>query len=186
MADETSLKNQFLVAMPGLGDGVFDRSVTLVCEHNDEGALGLVVNRPTDLHLVAMLDHMAVAHDSLAGDPIVYWGGPMQPERGFVVHDSAAQWQTSLPLADGLYVTTSRDILAALGRGEGPPHYLVVLGYAGWGAGQLDEEMLENVWLSAPVDTSLIFNRPAPERWRAAAGLLGFDISRLASQAGHA
>lgn len=186
MTSSTSLKNQFLVAMPSLNDGIFDRSVTLLCEHNDEGALGLVVNRPTDLHLQAMLDHMHVAHESLAGDPIVYWGGPMQPERGFVVHDAPGDWQSCLQLADDLFVTTSRDILAALGRGEGPGHYLVVLGYAGWTAGQLDQEMLGNVWLSTPTDQSVLFTRPAPERWLAATRLLGLDVNRLTNLTGHA
>lgn len=186
MAQDTSLKNQFLIAMPGLGGGAFDRSVALVCEHNEEGALGLVINRPTDLHLAAMLEHMNVSREGLADDPIVYWGGPLQPERGFVLHDQPGAWQSCQQLAENLYITTSRDILTALGQGEGPHHYLVVLGYAGWDAGQLDEEMLENVWLSTPLDCNLLFSRPAPERWRAASELLGLDIRRLTSQVGHA
>lgn len=186
MADETSLQKHFLIAMPGLGDSPFDRSVTLLCEHNDDGALGLVINRPTELRLSAMLDHMELKHGALADDPIVYWGGPVNPERGFVIHDAPGEWDSSMQIDEGLYVTTSRDVLVAMSRGEGPQHYLVALGYAGWGAGQLENEILHNDWLNTPVNHSVLFGLPAPERWLAATQLLGLDISHLASQAGHA
>lgn len=187
MADATSLKNQFLIAMPGLDDGLFDHSVTLMCEHNGDGALGLVINRPTDVRLTTMLTHLDVAHDALKdANTILYWGGPVAPQRGFVIHDTAGAWESCLQLADDLYITTSRDILDAIGRGEGPAHYLVALGYAGWGAGQLEEELCNNAWLNSPFDRTLLFSRPARERWRAATELLGIDARNLSSLVGHA
>ena len=180
------LANQFLVAMPSLEDDNFNHSVTLMCEHTDQGALGLVINRPLTLHLGEMLDQMGLARGKLKGDPIVYWGGPVQPERGFVVHANPGGWESTLAITDDLYVTTSRDILSAIGSGEGPRQFFVALGYAGWGAGQLDDEVLRNSWLNTPVDRSILFHTPANERWRAATRLLGVDISHLASIAGHA
>jgi putative transcriptional regulator len=180
------LANQFLVAMPGLEDDNFNHSVTLLCEHSEKGALGLVINRPMSLHLQEMLDQMGLPREQMRGDPIVYWGGPVQPERGFVVHSAPSGWDSSMPIGDDLYITTSRDILAAIGRGEGPKQYFVALGYAGWGAGQLDEEVLRNSWLNTPVDRSILFHTPVGDRWRAATRLLGVDITHLASVAGHA
>lgn len=180
------LANQFLVAMPSLEDDNFNHSVTLMCEHTEQGALGLVINRPLTLHLGEMLDQMGVSRTQLKGDPIVYWGGPVSPERGFVVHSTPGGWDSTLAITDDLYVTTSRDILAAIGDGGGPRQYFVALGYAGWSAGQLDDELLRNSWLNTPVDRSILFHTPANERWRAATRLLGVDISHLASIAGHA
>lgn len=186
MLSNASFQNQFLVAMPEFKDSHFDRSVTLLCEHNQDGALGLVVNRPTDLHLSTMLSHMDVQCDKLAGDPIVYWGGPVRPEHGFVLHGSPGNWESSLKISEDLYLTTSRDVLDALGRGHGPHEYLVALGYAGWGSGQLEREILDNAWLNAPLDRKILFSLPASERWLAATQLLGLDVRHLASQAGHA
>ncbi len=186
MADESYFSNQFLVAMPGLEDENFRHSVTLLCEHSEKGALGLVVNRPTDLRLSDMLDQIGVDHEAMPGDPIVFWGGPVQPERGFVVHTAPGGWDSTLKVDDNLYITTSRDVLGAIGRGEGPSDYLVLLGYAGWGEGQLETEVLANSWLNAPVEQQVLFNLPAAERWIAATRLIGVDISHLASRAGHA
>jgi putative transcriptional regulator len=186
MADESYLSNQFLVAMPGLEDSNFSHSVTLLCEHSEKGALGLVINRPTDLHLTEMLDQMGLEHNQLPGDPIVYWGGPVQPERGFVVHSGPGAWDSTLKLGEDLYITTSRDVLGAIGRGEGPRSYIVALGYAGWGEGQLESEIMRNSWLNTPVDSDVLFGTPAQERWVAATRLLGVDVSHLASVAGHA
>lgn len=186
MADETSLQKQFLIAMPGLGDSNFDHAVALMCEHNDQGALGLVINRPTDLNLSAMLEHMQLDHAGMASDAIVYWGGPVSPERGFVIHNAPGQWESTLRIDENLYITTSRDVLAAIGRGEGPDHSLVTLGYAGWGAGQLEGEILGNAWLSTPISPDILFKLPAAERWQAATQLLGLDVKNLASQVGHA
>jgi putative transcriptional regulator len=186
MASELSLSNQFLVAMPGLEDSNFSHSVTLLCEHSEKGALGLIVNRPTDLRLADMLDQMGVEHGELPGDPIVFWGGPVQPERGFVLHAGPGDWDSTLKLDEGLYITTSRDVLGAIGRGEGPKQFLVALGYAGWGEGQLEDEIKSNSWLNTPVDASVLFGTPVGDRWLAAARLLGVEVSHLASMAGHA
>lgn len=183
---ENSMAHQFLIAMPGLDDENFNRSVTLLCEHSEKGALGLVINRPMALRLQEMLEQMGLEHEQLSEDPHVFWGGPVQPERGFVVHAEPDGWDSSLPIGGGLYITTSRDILAAIGRGEGPKQFIVTLGYAGWGAGQLEDEVLRNAWLNTPMDRGILFSTPANDRWRAATRLLGIDISHLASVAGHA
>lgn len=173
--------------MPGLDDENFSRSVTLLCEHNDNGALGLVINRPMGtLRLPQMLDQMGLPREHLQGEPVVYWGGPVEQERGFVVHTAPGGWDSSMRLADDLYVTTSRDVLAAIGRGEGPRQFLVALGYAGWGAGQLEGEVLSNSWLNTPIDRSILFELAPALRWRAAAALLGIDVNLLSGQAGHA
>ncbi|MBI2382648.1 MAG: YqgE/AlgH family protein [Gammaproteobacteria bacterium] len=187
MAENRFLANQFLVAMPGLEDPNFTHSVTLLCEHNDQGALGLIINRPTDLKLVDMLDHMKLPHPALdGGSPIVYWGGPVQPERGFVVHGDPGDWESSLKIGDDLYITTSRDVLTAIGDGRGPKDYVVMLGYAGWAAGQLENEILHNSWLNTPVDRQILFALAPGDRWQAATRLLGVDVTQLAGDAGHA
>ncbi|MGQ0529603.1 MAG: YqgE/AlgH family protein [Panacagrimonas sp.] len=185
--DASSLKNQFLVAMPGLEDDNFSHTVSLLCEHNDKGAIGLVINRPTDLTLTAMLDQMGVKHESTdANEHVVFWGGPVQPERGFVVHKAPGGWESCMPIANDLYITTSRDVLSAIGEGRGPKEFLITLGYAGWGAGQLENEILANSWLNTPVDAKVLFNTPARSRWQSATRLLGLDVTQLSSGAGHA
>lgn len=182
-----NLTNHFLIAMPALADPNFNRTVTYVCAHNEEGAMGIVINRPLDLSLGEVLGHM----DMDSGDPgtrnmRVLQGGPVQRERGFVIHLPAGQWDAVLEVGDTIGVATSRDILAAIARGEGPERAVVALGYAGWGAGQLEREVAENAWLSGPADTSIIFDVPYEERWEAAAHLLGVDFGRLSADAGHA
>lgn len=186
MDQESNLKNQFLVAMPGLEDSNFDHSVTLLCEHSDDGAIGLVINRPTTLRLGEMLDQMGLDHAALSGDPQVFWGGPVQPERGFVIHRERGDWESSLQLDGDLYITTSRDILRAIGMGEGPKDYFVALGYAGWSEGQLEDEMLHNAWLNTPASSQILFRTPARDRWKEATRLIGVDVTQLSSDAGHA
>ena len=187
MAENTYFNNQFLVAMPGLLDPNFNHSVTLLCEHNDQGALGLVINRATDLKLADMLEHMKLSHPALDPVHLVHWGGPVQTERGFVIHTEAGSWESTLKVADELYITTSKDILSAIGRGEGPKRFLVALGYAGWAAGQLEHEIKENSWLNTPVDRAILFEAPVAARWEAATRLLGVDVTQLtAGPAGHA
>ena len=187
MAENQYFNNQFLVAMPGLLDPNFNHSVTLLCEHNDQGALGLVINRATDLKLADMLEHMKLAHPSLDPVHLVHWGGPVQTERGFVIHTDPGAWESTLKVADELYITTSKDILGAIGRGEGPKRFLVALGYAGWAAGQLEHEIKENSWLNTPVDGAILFESPVAARWEAATRLLGVDVTQLtAGPAGHA
>ncbi len=188
MVEDTSLRNQFLVAMPGMADDNFGHTVTLLCEHTAEGAMGLVINRPTTLDLRDMLQHMGLEADKLAAEPKpVFWGGPVQPERGFVLHNPGdGEWDSTLKLSDALSITTSKDILVAIGQGKGPGQYLVTLGYAGWSAGQLEEEILHNSWLNTPADSGIVFETPTASRWQAAARLLGVDVHLLSTDAGHA
>lgn len=182
----TKLNNQLLVAMPSLDDEQFAQTVMFVCEHSEEGALGLVINRPSDLSVAGMLSHMDMTSlQSLDAAP-VFWGGPVSPERGFVLHPTGTRWEATLDVSDDLAITSSRDILQAIGAGEGPADYLITLGYAGWGAGQLEEELLHNAWLNVPPDRQILFHTAPPARWEAAIGLLGLDVSFLASNAGHA
>ncbi len=188
MVENTSLRNQFLVAMPGMVDGNFDRTVTLLCEHTAEGAMGLVINRPTTLALRDMLQHMGLSIERFSTETMpVYWGGPVQPERGFVLHSSeGAQWDSTLRLSEAISVTTSKDIMVAISQGQGPARYLVTLGYAGWSAGQLEDEILHNSWLNTPADSAIVFEMPTAARWEAAARLLGVDVRLLGTEAGHA
>lgn len=183
--DDSFLKNQFLIAMPGLEDGNFNHTVSLMCEHNDKGAIALVINRPTDLKLADMMEQMGLSHEGLDQETQVYWGGPVQPERGFVVHRDPAGWESCLELDNGLYITSSRDILRAIGKGEGPKEYFVVLGCASWGEGQLENEILANSWLNTRVDEKILFRLPARDRWQAATRLLGVDVTQLTGVAGH-
>jgi len=182
-----NLTNHFLIAMPALADPNFVRTVTYLCVHNREGAMGIVINRPLDISLGDVLGHMDIEAESggLDQTPVVQ-GGPVQPERGFVLHEPGGTWDTVLHVEGGVSVATSRDILAAIAVGTGPEHALVALGYAGWGAGQLEREVSENAWLSGPADKSIIFDVPYQDRWESAARLLGVDIERISGDAGHA
>lgn len=187
MGEHDNLTNHFLIAMPSLEDPNFSETVTYICEHNAEGALGIVINRPSELTLTDLFNHMTITNDSAsAGGAPVYVGGPVQRERGFVLHVPGGQWESTLPVSEDVSITTSRDVLEALAAGEGPKRFLVALGYAGWGAGQLEEEMAANAWLSGPADPDVIFSETIDNRWRAAAALLGVDLSLLSSDAGHA
>ena len=187
MALATDMTNQFLIAMPSLADPNFRRTVTLICEHNEEGALGIVINRPREMRLREVFDQLSLegADESLS-DREVLDGGPVQPERGFVLHDGGGEWESTLRVAEGLSVTTSRDVLQAMASGEGPVHALVALGYAGWSAGQLEDEMRNNAWLSVPANRAILFDTPYDRRWADAARLLGVDLSLLSSDVGHA
>lgn len=181
-----NLTNHFLIAMPGLNDPFFARTVTYLCQHNDEGALGIIINRPSELTLKDIMEQMNIPlDDDELGQIPVYFGGPVHPERGFVLHEPVGEWNSSLRVTDHLSLTTSRDILEAIGRGEGPRNLLLALGYAGWGKGQLEQEIVQNSWLNAEAEQSIIFERPAAGRWKAAAELMGVDISLLTTQAGH-
>lgn len=188
MAAGSYLNNQLLVAMPALADPNFSHSVTLVCEHNDRGALGIVINRPLEMKLAEVLEQLAlVTENPQLRDMPVLAGGPVQRDRGFVLHRPGPQdWESTMPVSDTLHVTTSRDVLAAMAQGTGPAQAVIALGYAGWEAGQLDEEMLQNAWLTVPCDDALIFELPYEQRWHAAARLLGVELSRISTQAGRA
>ena len=187
MTESTYLTDQFLIAMPTLADPNFFQTVTYISEHNASGALGLVINRPLGLMLGQLLEHLQIATDrlDLAALP-VYQGGPVQPEQGFVIHSPIGHWGATLRVTDRIGITTSRDILQAVARGEGPDHLLVTLGYAGWGPGQLEREMADNAWLSAAADPDILFHKPSDQRWFAAAALLGIDLNLLSADAGHA
>jgi putative transcriptional regulator len=181
------LTNQFLIAMPALQDPNFHRTVTYLCAHNNEGAMGIVINRPLELNLGEVLDHMSIEVDNIqVNDMMVLQGGPVQRDRGFVIHEPAGEWDAVLTVGDDIGVATSRDILTAVAHGDGPKRAVVALGYAGWGAGQLEHEVLQNAWLSGPADSSIIFDLPYEERYESAARLLGVDLDRLSGEAGHA
>ena len=182
-----NLTNHFLIAMPQLADPNFVRSVTYICVHNDEGAMGIVVNRPLDMALGEVLSQMALSPGTpeIAAQP-VYLGGPVHTDRGFVLHRPASAWGLSLNVTQDVALSTSRDILEAMARGAGPSETLVALGYAGWGAGQLEAEMAQNAWLSGPADLDIVFKLPAESRWQSAASRLGVDLGMLSSDVGHA
>jgi putative transcriptional regulator len=183
----TLLANQFLVAMPGMTDPNFAQTVTLVCEHNDQGALGIVINRPLAMTMAEVFDQLGLdASRSRVSASAVLQGGPVQTDRGFVLHTPGPRWESTLPVSERLHLTTSRDILDALARGEGPDDAVVALGYAGWDAGQLEAELKQNAWLTVPADERLLFETPAEERWEAAGRLLGVNLLHLSSDAGHA
>jgi putative transcriptional regulator len=182
-----SLTNHFLIAMPQLQDPNFSRTVTYVCEHSEQGAMGIVVNRPMQLQLGEMLEQLDIhttRRDAL--EMPVYLGGPVQTDRGFVLHSGDARWDSTLTIAPDVSVTTSKDILEAIADGQGPEHTLVALGYAGWAGGQLEDEISANAWLSGPATAEILFNRAPDERWQAAARLLGIDLNLLSAEAGHA
>lgn len=171
--------------MPGVVGGGFEGSVTFLAEHNSDGAMGLVINKPTDISVNDMLSQMDIEAHVGKHRPI-YWGGPVQPERGFVLHLDEGDWESTLRIDGGLAITTSRDVLEAIGNGFGPSAYLITLGYAGWGDGQLDSEMLANSWLTTPAEQQIIFESPVERRWADAAGLLGLKAHQLSGLAGHA
>lgn len=182
-----NLTDCFLIAMPNMVDPNFARSLTYVCEHNDQGALGLVVNKPIDMTLSALLDQIDVrSGDPQLGQVPVHFGGPVQVDRGFVLHHPVGAWQSTLAVNGEIGLTTSKDILAAVGRGEGPDKLLVTLGYAGWAPGQLENELAQNAWLTVPARADVIFELPSEERLAAAMQLLGVSFASLSEQAGHA
>jgi putative transcriptional regulator len=193
MSDSGYLTNQLLIAMPAMGDPNFSQTVALICDHSSAGALGLILNRPLPMRMGEVFEQLDIELDEAAlpvptvlRDRAVLRGGPMQTDRGFVVHRAAGKWDTTLEVSDALHVTTSRDILAAIAKGRGPEEAFIVLGYAGWDGGQLEQEIRANAWLSAPVDLGLVFDLPFESRWQAAARLLGVDMSRISTTSGNA
>lgn len=178
--------NQFLIAMPGMVEGSLAGSVIYVCEHSERGALGLVINRPTDLTLGTLFERIDLALEiGPVKDTLVFFGGPVQTDRGFVLHAPAGDYSSSIKLGE-MALTTSRDVLQAVADGNGPARMLVTLGYAGWGAGQLENEILANSWLTTPSRSAIIFQSPAERRWADATGLLGLEAYQLSGAAGHA
>ncbi|MBF0218316.1 MAG: YqgE/AlgH family protein [Gammaproteobacteria bacterium] len=183
-----SFKNQLLIAMPSLQDGYFDQSVAIICEHNEQGALGIVINKNTpDITLLDVLEQSQVAiPPMMSPHEMVYLGGPVQPEQGFVLHTPIGEWSSSLRVSDELALTTSRDILANLGTQLAPQHFLVAVGYAGWGAGQLEREIAENYWLTAEVSLDILFTIPPLVKRSAAVASLGITLDQLIAGCGHA
>lgn len=186
--DPPTLAGHFLIAMPGMGDPNFEHGITFICQHNEGGAMGLVVNRLSDYRLGDVLKqmHMPCEREEVASAPVLT-GGPVLPERGFVLHAPCDRdWESSYHVNDSLAVTTSRDILAAMADGSGPGRALVTLGYAGWGAGQLEQELRDNAWLTVQADEHVLFDTPLEERWHAAITLVGIDPGRITSYSGRA
>ena len=182
-----NLTQHFLIAMPNMADPYFAKTLTYICEHNDQGALGLVVNRPIDMTLQSLFERLSlqITDAKVSGAPI-YFGGPVQTDRGFVLHEPAGNWQSTLRVGEAIGLTTSKDILEAVGRGDGPKRMLVTLGYAGWSPGQLEQELSQNAWLTVEAKDAILFDIPAEERLAQAMQLLGLDYARLQDEAGHA
>jgi len=187
MSQHTYLTNHFLIAMPTLEDPNFAQTVTYVCEHSREGAMGIIINRPLELTLGDVFEQMSIESPNAGtNEQPVYAGGPVNAERGFVLHSPTDPWASTLAISDQVSVTTSRDILEAIAADKGPRDALVALGYAGWASGQLESEMAENSWLSGPADPDILFHLPVNHRWAAAARAIGVDLSLMSSEAGHA
>jgi len=181
------LADHFLIAMPSLADPHFVRGVTLICQHDESGAMGLVINHLSEYTLDEVLRQMDIASDSpTLGRQAVLIGGPVQPDRGFVLHDDPRDFGSTLRFGQGLAVSTSRDILQEMAKGDGPARTLIALGYAGWTAGQLEFELAQNAWLTVPADKAIFFDTPLEERWQAAARSIGIDISKMSDVIGHA
>ena len=187
MEADTTLTNQLLIAMPGMADPNFNSTVTLICEHNDDGALGIIINRPLNLKLSGLFEQLLVedADPDVAGSPVMA-GGPVGTERGFVLHGKDSSFENTLPVSDDIKLTLSRDVIDAMASGNGPSKALVAVGYAGWEPGQLEQEMLSNAWLTVDATSELVFDTPFEQRWDSAARMLGIDIASISPDAGHA
>jgi len=186
-----TLRNNLLIAMPNMADPNFFQSVTYLCDHNSEGAMGIMINRPLNFSLTEIAVQIGCQKNLIKPEcdniPI-YDGGPVSIDRGYILHTPQGEWQSSMKISDDICLTTSQDILEAIidGSATAPDKYIIALGYAGWGQGQLEYEISENAWLSGPSDTSILFDKPIAERWASSAHLLGFDMSNLSSDIGHA
>ncbi len=180
------LTDHFLIAMPGMMDPVFSKCLLYICEHHDQGALGLVVNKPIAMNLASMLGEIGIKSSNESFEKIpVYFGGPVEMERGFVLHKPMGQWQSTIPVTESLGLTTSKDILQSLGAGSGPGQILVALGYAGWAPGQIEHELSQNAWLSLRASGEILFEIPPEERLPAALKMLGVSWASLSESAGH-
>ena len=187
MVESTHLSNHLLIAMPQLADPNFNQTVTLVCEHGERGALGIILNRPLPMTLAEVFEQMKIepTHPGVAELPVLR-GGPVHMDRGFVLHRPGGQWDSTHQISAGIQVTTSRDVLVAMANGDGPAKACIALGYAGWEAGQLEQEIRDNSWLAVEANDEVVFELPFDERWPAALRLLGVEASQLTSFAGHA
>ena len=187
MMQTVNLTDHFLIAMPNMGDPYFSKSLTYICEHNEHGALGVVVNRPLDMKMQTLFEQIGITppEGDLCRAP-VYFGGPVQMDRGFVLHQPVGHWQSTLVINPDIGLTTSKDILESLGIGEGPERVLIALGYSGWAPGQLEHELGQNAWLTVNASPDIIFEMPFETRLAAAMATLGVDFASLSEEAGHA
>ena len=183
-----NLTHHFLIAMPTIADSLFSKTLTYICEHNEQGALGIVINRPTDLTLFNLFKQLDIPQmDSLAESIPVLFGGPVQLDCGFVLHHPVGKWQSTLVVNKEVGLTTSLDILKAIANAEGPEQVLIAMGYAGWAAGQIEHELAQNAWLTVPASANVIFDMPSEERLPAAMQLLGItNCANLSNEIGHA
>lgn len=182
-----NLTNHFLIAMPAMDDPYFSKTLIYVAEHNDQGALGLIVNRPIDMDLATLFERIDVPLESPdLGKLPVYFGGPVQTDRGFVLHRPVGNWQSTLAVTPEVGLTSSRDVLLAVGKEGHPSEVMVTLGYSGWGAGQLENELAQNAWLTVPANSHILFDLPFEERLPSAMETLGIDFANLSEKAGHA
>ena len=180
------INNQFLIAMPTLEDPNFYQAVIYICEHTEDGAIGIIINKPTTVNVadVLMQMDMPMANSGVENIPVLY-GGPIHPERGFVIHKPGGVWISSFTATEHIAITTSRDILQAVALNQGPEEILISLGYAGWEAGQLEEELAENTWINCHASPDILFKTPYEKRWKAAISSIGFDINALSRDMGH-
>ena len=184
---ENRLVDHFIIAMPGLMDANFNQAVTYICEHDENGTFGIIINRESDITLDNVMQQMKIPfHPDKSDKMCVYTGGPVQSNRGFILHRPTGNWDSSLIVNDSVALTTSRDILEAIADNRGPDDNIIALGYAGWGPGQLEQEMAANTWLSCPAEEQIIFDTPINERWQAAAKLIGVDLNLISNDTGHA
>jgi putative transcriptional regulator len=181
-----NLQHHFLLAMPGLAADYFANSLTYICEHNEEGAMGIMVNRPSDMSLVELLSQLGLRANRDWVATKVFEGGPVATERGLVLHRGEKKYTSSAELGEGLYLSTAIEVLDAIAEGDGPEQFIVALGYSGWGAGQLESEVANNVWLTAAADVDVLFHPDADEKLNKAAQTLGIDLRLIAAKPGHA
>jgi len=182
------LTKHLLIAMPSLQDPNFSRTVTLICEHSKDGAMGIVINQPTSMSVEELFDREEIENASAdtSNTHLIFAGGPVQINRGFILHDSDRAWESTHIIDNDLKLTTSEDILIDIATGKGPKNSIVALGYAGWGAGQLEQELADNAWLTVPYEAKIVFDTPVEKRWEAAANKLGIDLHLISNEAGHA
>ena len=191
MSDKFSLSNHFLIAMPSLNDPNFQQSVSYICEHNNEGAMGIVINRPTELTFADLCDQLEIEiTDTDTINYPIFDGGPVETERGFILHTPVGEWESTLAVTKDIGLTMSQDIIQAIADGydsdnKPPEHFIITLGYAGWSEDQIEDEIAENVWLSVPANSDILFKTPIEQRWTAAAASLGINLQQLSTDIGH-
>lgn len=183
---ENSLRDHFLIAMPGLKDSIFSDSITYICDHSDQGAMGIVLNQPLNINLDEVFDQLSLEYEPATGDLPVLAGGPVNTQQGFVLHKTHGQWDSTLQISDDVCLTASRDIVSAIAENKGPPGAQFALGYAGWSPGQLEEEISANSWLAVPAENRIIFDVPVHKRREEAANKLGIDLNLISGSVGHA